>query len=82
MEFDSTRPKWRQIRDVIAGRIESGEYPPGHLISAAQLEQDFGVARATVQKVTASLRADGLIRTEFGMGSFVLDRTNAEAPPR
>ncbi|MGW3075078.1 MULTISPECIES: GntR family transcriptional regulator [unclassified Kitasatospora] len=75
MEFDPTRPKWRQIRDEIARKIESGEYAPGHLISAVQLERDFGVARATVQKVTAALREDGLIRTETGMGSFVTDRT-------
>ncbi|GAA3004954.1 hypothetical protein GCM10010519_40980 [Streptomyces lactacystinicus] len=75
MEFDPTRPKWKQIRDEIARKIESGEYPPGHLISAVQLERDFDVARATVQKVTAALRKDGLIRTEPGMGSFVTDRT-------
>ncbi|WP_329565375.1 GntR family transcriptional regulator [Kitasatospora sp. NBC_01266] len=81
MEFDSTRPKWRQIFEVIASRIESGEYPPGHLISAAQLEQDFGVARATVAKVTAALRDERLIRTETGMGSFVTDRGKG-APPR
>ncbi|MFC5668250.1 GntR family transcriptional regulator [Kitasatospora misakiensis] len=75
MEFDPTRPKWRQIRDAIARKIENGEYPPGYLISAVQLERDFGVARATVQKVTSALREDGLIRTETGMGSFVTDRT-------
>ncbi|MFJ8437277.1 GntR family transcriptional regulator [Kitasatospora sp. NPDC094019] len=75
MEFDPTRPKWRQIRDEIVRKIETGEYPPGYLISAVQLERDYGVARATVQKVTAALRAEGLVRTETGMGSFVTGPT-------
>ncbi|MEU6113764.1 GntR family transcriptional regulator [Streptomyces sp. NPDC047117] len=71
MEFDPTQPKWVQIADVIRSRIASGEYPPAHLISEVRMEQEFGVARVTVRKVTAALRAEGLIVTTPGMGSFV-----------
>ncbi|GGR14475.1 hypothetical protein GCM10010219_19100 [Streptomyces netropsis] len=71
MEFDPTRPKWTQIADVIRRRIATGEYPPRHMISEGRLEQEFGVARITVRKVTAALREEGLIVTTPGMGSFV-----------
>ncbi|WP_367129506.1 GntR family transcriptional regulator [Streptomyces sp. STD57] len=77
MEFDPTLPKWTQIADVIRRRIASGEYPLNHLISETKLEQEFGVARVTVRKVTAALRAEGLIVTTPGMGSFV-----AAQPPK
>ncbi|MEV6672279.1 GntR family transcriptional regulator [Streptomyces sp. NPDC051162] len=71
MEFDPTRPKWTQIADVIRQRIASGEYPVNRLISETQLEEEFGVARGTVRKVKDVLRAEGLIVTTRGMGSFV-----------
>ncbi|MEU7135551.1 GntR family transcriptional regulator [Streptomyces sp. NPDC046261] len=74
MEFDPTRPKWMQIADVIRKRIADGEYAPDHLISEVRMEQEFGVARTTVRKVTAALREEGLIVTTPGMGSFVARR--------
>ncbi|WP_310725130.1 GntR family transcriptional regulator [Streptomyces sp. N2A] len=71
IEFDPTLPKWKQIADVIRKRIADGTYPPHHLISEVRMEQEFGVARVTVRKVTAALREEGLIVTTPGMGSFV-----------
>nr|WP_050502014.1 GntR family transcriptional regulator [Streptomyces monomycini] len=59
------------MADVLRSRITSGEYPPRHLISEVKMEQEFGVARVTVRKVTAALREEGLITTMPGMGSFV-----------
>ncbi|TDQ55489.1 GntR family transcriptional regulator [Actinorugispora endophytica] len=80
MEYDPTRPKWVQIADVIRDRIESGEYPPRHLISEVRLEQEFGVARVTVRKATGALRSEGLITTTPGMGSFVKERAEEKTP--
>ncbi len=57
---------------IIAERIRSGEYKAGERIpSLLDLVDEFGIANATGQKVMRALRADGLIRTEPGMGSFV-----------
>ncbi|GAA2685856.1 hypothetical protein GCM10010412_073110 [Nonomuraea recticatena] len=57
---------------IIAERIRSGEYEAGERIpSLIDLIEEFGIANATGQKVMRALRADGLIRTEPGMGSFV-----------
>lgn len=77
MEFDPTLPKWTQIADVIRKRISTGEYPVNYLLSETKLEQEFGVARVTVRKVTRALREEGLIITTHGMGSFV-----APQPPK
>ncbi|SEE67602.1 GntR family transcriptional regulator [Streptomyces sp. 2112.3] len=74
MEFDPTWPKWKQIADVIRARIADGTYPPRHLISEVRMEQEFGVARVTIRKVTAALREEGLIVTTPDMGSFVTQR--------
>ncbi|MFE0047588.1 GntR family transcriptional regulator [Streptomyces albireticuli] len=77
MEFNPTLPKWTQIADVLRRRIATGEYPPNHRISEIRLEDEFGVARITVRKVTAALRAEGLIVTTPGMGSFVTEQAAA-----
>ena len=74
MEYDPTQPKWTQIAQVMRARIASGEYPVHHKISEVRMEQEFGVARITIRKVTAALRDEGLIVTTPGMGSFVTGR--------
>ncbi|MEU8245192.1 GntR family transcriptional regulator [Nonomuraea sp. NPDC048916] len=46
-----------------AERIRSGDYKPGERIpSLVALNEEFGIANATGQKVMRALRADGLIR--------------------
>lgn len=80
-DYDPTRPKWEQIADVIRQRIATGEYPVDHLISEVRMEQEFGVARVTVRKVTAALRAEGLITTTPGMGSFVAAQPEGSDEP-
>lgn len=81
MEFADNRPRWRQVHAVIQGRIQSGEYPPGIRVpSVVQLQGEFGIANVTAQKVLRQLRADGLVRTEPGMGSFVAERPGGDAP--
>jgi GntR family transcriptional regulator len=73
-DLDRTRPVWRQVAAVIAGRIEDGTYPPGSKVpSVVELSTEFGVAASTAQKVFAHLKAEGLIRTEVGLGSFVAE---------
>lgn len=53
-------------------RIRSGVYPPRTRVpSTVSLMGEFGIANVTAQKVLRQLRADGLIYTESGMGSFV-----------
>lgn len=70
---------WRQVAAVIAERIADGTYPVGSKVpSVVELSTEFGVAASTAQKVFAHLKAEGLIRTEVGLGSFVADRPAGE----
>ncbi len=72
--------------EIIKTRIASGEYKPGERIpSLIALIEEFGIANATGQKVMRALRADGLIHTEPGMGSFVTapeERDQSDSPTR
>ncbi|MCW7941714.1 hypothetical protein AAW14_06680 [Streptomyces hygroscopicus] len=79
MEFASDRPRWRQVHEVIVERIRTGQYPARSRVpSTVALMGEFGIANVTAQKVLRQLRADGLIYTEVGMGSFVAD----QSPPQ
>lgn len=71
-DLDRTRPVWRQIAAIVTARIEDGTYPAGSRVpSVVELSTEFDVASSTAQKVVAHLKAEGLIRTEVGLGSFV-----------
>ncbi|GLX08218.1 GntR family transcriptional regulator [Microbispora sp. NBRC 16548] len=81
----------RSVRGVPSGRalpfavgeahIASGEYKSGERIpSLVALIEGFGIANATGQKVIRALRADGLIHTEPGMGSFVTTAEERDKP--
>jgi DNA-binding FadR family transcriptional regulator len=61
---------------VVAGlkdKIFAGELPPGHkLPSEAELIGEFGVSRTVIREAVTRLRAEGLVETFQGRGSFVL----------
>ncbi|MFJ8472316.1 GntR family transcriptional regulator [Kitasatospora sp. NPDC094011] len=72
-DLDPTRPKWPQIAESLAERITGGKWKPGHKITVPEIMAEFGVSKVTAGKVTAELRKRRLVRTEFGMGSFVTE---------
>ncbi|MFD7689071.1 GntR family transcriptional regulator [Streptomyces sp. NPDC059781] len=77
-ELDRTRPVWRQVAAAITERIADGTYPVGARVpSVVELAAEFGVASSTAQKVLAHLKAEGLVRAEVGLGSFVAERPEA-----
>ncbi|MCK8438073.1 winged helix-turn-helix transcriptional regulator [Streptomyces sp. D2-8] len=74
-ELDRTRPVWRQVAAVIADRIADGSYPVGSRVpSVVELSTEFGIAASTAQKALTHLKAEGLVRAEVGLGSFVAER--------
>ena len=78
MEWDPTRPKWRQIAELILERIDSGYYGPHSLIQEVRLAQELEVNRRTVRKAIAHLRSLGILTTEPGMGSSIAKRNSDE----
>jgi DNA-binding GntR family transcriptional regulator len=73
-KIETDPPRWRVVHKVISARIRAGEIKVGDRVpSLVDLGTEFGIANATAQKVIRQLRADGLIRTEPGIGSRVAD---------
>ncbi|MFI6813795.1 winged helix-turn-helix domain-containing protein [Nonomuraea sp. NPDC050328] len=70
-DFRDDLPRWEQIVRVVRRRIESGEWPPGRLISERAIQEEFGVAGNTSRKAIKALREAGLIYTRPNLGSFV-----------
>ena len=61
---------------VVAGlkdRILAGDLAPGaKLPSESQLIEEYAVSRTVVREAVTRLRAEGLVETQHGRGSFVL----------
>jgi DNA-binding GntR family transcriptional regulator len=77
VEIDRTsaEPVYRQLADIIRGRIESGRYPPGTLIpSIERIRQETGVAVMTIRKGIGILAAEGWVLLVPGKGTFVNPR--------
>jgi GntR family transcriptional regulator len=65
-------PVYRQIADVLAARIASGELAEHRPIpSETALVQEFGVARTTARHAVAHLRERGLVYTVPQRGTYV-----------
>lgn len=63
------------VATEIATRIEQGRYLPGSALPARQrLAQEYGVSKETMQQAITKLVRKGVVRSENGRGTFVLDR--------
>ncbi|MEU1810914.1 GntR family transcriptional regulator [Micromonospora aurantiaca (nom. illeg.)] len=70
----SDRPAYRQLADILRDRIATGDLPPGAALpSIKALERQYGVGRETIRRTLAALRTEGLVVTERGYGSRVVD---------
>jgi GntR family transcriptional regulator, phosphonate transport system regulatory protein len=65
---------WRQIVEALRDDIRHKTFAnSGRLPSEKDLAARFGVNRHTVRRAITELEAEGLVRTEHGRGSFILD---------
>jgi len=71
IDYDSADPPYRQLAAILRGRIESGAIT-ARLPGEKALQQEFGLALATVRKAVKLLRDDGLVRTVPGWGTYVV----------
>jgi DNA-binding FadR family transcriptional regulator len=69
-----SRSKWRMAYAVICDRIRSGELAAGDRVPTVhELMVEFSMSNTVAQKVHRALREAGLVETEPGTGSYVLD---------
>ncbi|MEV0588137.1 GntR family transcriptional regulator [Nonomuraea sp. NPDC050310] len=85
LDRDGPVPIYKQVAEVILGRIERGELQPGDPVpSEAQLEAEFQIARTTARRAAQELREQGSAYTIQGEGTFVgqpgVPRTRRKTP--
>ena len=74
MNFNTDKPIYLQIVDVICDRILSGELKRGDRIpSVREYGADIGVNPNTMMRSYEKLTADGIIFNKRGIGYFVAD---------
>jgi len=74
MEFSSNKPIFKQIIDMCATRVISGEWQPGQRVpSAREMSVELAVNLHTVLKAYELLERDGIIYSRRGMGFFIAD---------
>lgn len=67
-------PLYRQVRDILIGRIISGQWTPGAALpSEMQLAADLGVSQGTVRKALDSMADDRLVVRHQGKGTYVAE---------
>lgn len=72
LDREAATPLWRQLADVLAERIKSGQYAAGRRIpSEADLMAEAEVSRATVRTALAYLAEQKLTETVMGKGTYV-----------
>jgi DNA-binding GntR family transcriptional regulator len=80
LDPDDRRPGWQQVRDRLRAAIKIGELAPGdRLPTHKALADEYGLAMETVKRALNELRAEGLIVSRQGKGTYV--RTEVRRDP-
>ncbi len=78
---DGAGPLTAQIYARVVEAILRGDFgPSGKLPTESKLAASLGVSRPTVREALSGLRADGIIASRRGAGSFVIRRPGTQAP--
>ena len=67
-------PKYFNFATQLKAHINTGTFPVGSTLpSQRELAQQFGTTLMTIRKALTLLEGEGLIRTEHGVGTFVMN---------
>ena len=70
-----SKARYKMIADCLRRRIIAGDLRPGDRLPIwDDLEQEFGVSRATLSRALQILRDDGFLRVRGRLGTFVAER--------
>ncbi|MGE5539607.1 MAG: GntR family transcriptional regulator [Gemmatimonas sp.] len=71
-----SRPLYSQIRELLIGRMVSGDWRPGHMLpSEFKIAEEYGVSQGTVRKAIEDMEAEKLVVRRQGKGTFVIARS-------
>lgn len=62
--------------DSLGGRIASGEFPPGAVISLARLEEEYSVSRTVAREAMRLLEGLGMLEARRRVGLIVTPRSS------
>ncbi|GLR04356.1 histidine utilization repressor [Vibrio hyugaensis] len=75
-------PLYKQIKQFILDKIDSGEWMVGHRIATEfELTEQFGVSRMTVNKAIRDLVNEGKLQRRPRLGTFVCDPEEKSESP-
>ena len=73
--FESTKPIYLQIMDLIKKEIATGKLPPGsQMASVRELALQYQVNPNTVQRALSELEREGLVKSDRTIGRFINDQ--------
>jgi DNA-binding GntR family transcriptional regulator len=74
-ELSARVPKYHRVADALRTEIRTGELHPGQRLPAeTALVERFRVSLPTVRQALSVLRAEGLIESRHGIGTFVKEQ--------
>ena len=80
MEFNSSKPIWQHICDIVADRVILGQWREGDRIpSVRELAMELQVNPNTVMRSYDLLQRDGIILSQRGIGYFVAEGATFKA---
>jgi GntR family transcriptional regulator len=72
VQHGGPQPPSRQLAALLRAKIKAGEYAPGEQLPAiVALAAEYHVTTNTVQKALRILKAEGLVESVAGYGTFV-----------
>jgi GntR family transcriptional regulator len=75
--FESTKPIYLQIMDLIKKEIATGKLPPGsQMASVRELAMQYQVNPNTVQRALSELEREGLVKSDRTIGRFINDQSD------
>lgn len=76
-------PLYRQIKDLLLSRLQSGEWKPGEAIpSEMELASQFKVSQGTVRKAIDEMATENLLVRKQGKGTFVATHSERQVQYR
>lgn len=72
--LEPPKARYKQVAELLRDAIKEGKYPADSALpSQPELAHEYNLNQSSISRAMAMLRAEGLIRTEHGKGSVVLD---------